>query len=123
MNRDKKIYRLRCFAYFNKSDGKYYAFCVDLNLVDQGSSFEEVQNKLHENIELYLKSELKYYNENGIKGFPYRKAPWNVMIHFYYINILFHMAFITSRIVYSSYIIFKCLFDSDTDSVELCPQQ
>ena len=44
----------RCYAYWDKSNNKYYACCIDLNLVTSADSMQEVTKKLEENITGYL---------------------------------------------------------------------
>ena len=44
--------QFRCYAF--KKDQHWYATCVDLNLVDRGETFDEVVNKLKENIQVYI---------------------------------------------------------------------
>lgn len=90
---------LRCFAYYSNKDKKYYAFCVDLNLADQGNSFEDVIDKLHDNIKLYIESELEYNKINGINNFPYRIAPLNIVLQYYFISSLFYLKYFISRLL------------------------
>lgn len=114
------IIPLRCFAYFNEKDNRYYAFCVDLNLADQGSSFENVANKLLDNIKLYLETELEYNKKNGISEFPYRRSPLSVLFNYYSISLLFHMKFLVSGLL-NKYKWYKGFFNKDNHSIKLFP--
>jgi len=84
---------LRCYAF--KKDNKYYACCIDLNLVDQSDSMSEVIRLLTENIQGYLnifieKPEL--YDEL----IP-RLAPLSYRIQYYWINIKLGLHYLLSR--------------------------
>ena len=57
MKKRDDIIELRCFAYKNSEDEKYYAHCIDLNLADHGNSIEEVKEILYENIKLCVDTE------------------------------------------------------------------
>ena len=113
MSEDKNVVCLRGFVYFEKKDNRFYACCIDLNLTDQGKTLDEVLNKLHENMLQYITSELEYYKKNNIQGFPFRKAPMNVKIFYYRAVLASHIA--------NSYNRLKGLFNTDTNSLELCP--
>jgi predicted RNase H-like HicB family nuclease len=78
-----KEHKLRCYGY--KKNGKYYAACVDLTLIDDGNTMEEAKISLEENILGYLECIAK----NGIAKelFP-RRAPFSRFIHYYWVKLL-----------------------------------
>ena len=118
MNSPSNSIKLRAFAFRDKKSGKYYAFCVDLDLVDEGNSFEEVFKKMKENISLYLETEIKYNNTHGITKFPYRKSPVDIMFKYYLLSLACRISFIVNRIK-DNYKKFGCSFDSNTQRVHL----
>ncbi len=46
--------RILCYA--ERSGNEWEAFCVDFDLAVQGTSFREVQTKLHDQIHLFLET-------------------------------------------------------------------
>jgi len=70
----------RCYAYWDKNRNKYYACCIDLNLVDCADSMEEVVEKLEENIIGYLQT--VFENPEAIKGLIPRKAPLSYCLQY-----------------------------------------
>ncbi|MDP2983762.1 MAG: hypothetical protein Q8O92_10590 [Candidatus Latescibacter sp.] len=112
--------KLRAYAFHDKKNGKYYAVCIDLDLVDEGSSFEEVIGKMKENIVLYVGTELAYYKSKGITGFPYRKSSLDVILRYHFLATAYHVSFIVNMIK-DRYRKYTGLFDLNTQVIHFNP--
>ena len=91
MSSETKKIELRCFVYYNMKYQKFSAFCIDLNIACQDDSQDGVIKKLSDGIELYLVSQLEYYEKNNIKGFPYRKSPLSIRINYHVGLLITHL--------------------------------
>lgn len=76
---------LRCVAYGR--DGRWQAICVDLDIVVQGLSFEEVRQSLEKSIEMYLQRVSELPKEEQAH-FLSRRAPWYVRAKLAWIGVL-----------------------------------
>ena len=111
------ILKYRCFGYKSKKENKYYAFCVDLNLTVQGDSAEEIKSKLAENIDIYLNTVLE--NQDDLNGlFPYRKAPFSIMLRYYIVSCLCKFSFWCKRIK-DNYLEFTQIFEGKINNYKL----
>lgn len=80
--------KLRCYA--KMSEGSWYAFCVDLNLVDQRDTLKEVKKAMEENIDCYLG------DTQDIKRI-FRRPPFSYMLEYYWVGFLEFFAIGLSR--------------------------
>lgn len=69
---------IRCFTY--RKDGRFYAECLDLNLITRGESEEEAIGRLQEEMFAYVHAVL---DGGPTKGLLPRRAPLWSWIHYY----------------------------------------
>ena len=111
------IVKYRCFGYKSRKDNKYYAFCIDLNLVVQGNTSGEVKSKLGEHIAVYLNTALQ--KQDDVDGlFPYRRAPVSVMIKYYIISCICRFSFWRKQIK-DNYMKFTEIFQGRIENYEI----
>jgi len=75
---------LRCYA--EKHDDQWEAFCLDLTLAAQGSTFEEARQALHEQISEYIHDALVGEDREYAGYFLRRKAPLQYWLKYYTIK-------------------------------------
>ncbi len=74
---------LRCYA--EKKGTVWQAFCLDLNLAAQDSSFIQARNRLHAQIESYVEDAVTGEDATYADQLLSRKAPWPCWIKYYYL--------------------------------------
>lgn len=74
---------LRCYC--EEKGNVWQAFCIDLNLAAQGSSFQDSKNKLHKQIVSYLNDALTGEDRKYAAQLLSRKSPvaFRIKYHFY----------------------------------------
>ena len=76
---------LRCYAQ-RGNDGLWEAFCLDLTLAAQGSTFEEARQVLHEQIQEYVIDALVGQDKEHVATLLPRKAPLRYWLKYYWIK-------------------------------------
>ena len=66
--------RLLCFA--RGTDGDWEAICVDLDIAVEGYSLEDVKQRLHDAVRLYVESALAESEEVGMRLLTRRAPIW-----------------------------------------------
>ena len=78
---------LRCYA--EKKGPVWQAFCLDLNLAAQDSSFIQVRNRLHQQIESYVEDAVTGEDVAYADQLLSRKAPWLCWVKYYYLSAVY----------------------------------
>ncbi len=73
----------RCYT-TRRSEGQYYAICLDLNLIDRRETLDEAIAALDENILGYLASVRAAGDESTAIPRPARRGEW---LHFYRLSL------------------------------------
>lgn len=76
-----EILSLRCFA--ELKDGYWQAFCIDLGLAVQADTCEEVQQKLHAQVNDYLKDIFEGEDRPYAAQLLLRKSPWQIRARYH----------------------------------------
>ncbi len=66
-------------------NGRYYAICLDLNLIDERDTLDEAIAALDENILGYLESVRVHRDETALIPRRARRSEW---LHFYWLSLL-----------------------------------
>lgn len=74
---------LRCYVE-REASGEWFAMCIDLNLCAQGSSADEAECKLRQQVEHYVREALTIDREYA-NHLLHRKAPLGFRLRYYVI--------------------------------------
>jgi len=77
---------LRCFA--EREDGLWVAYCLDLSLVAQGDSLQEVRHKLEMQVRDYVTDALVGQDREHAAYLMTRKAPLSLWLRYYWVGLL-----------------------------------
>jgi len=75
---------VRCYAE-EQQDGSWFAVCIDLNLVAEGSSAEDVRRRLHLIIQDYLHAVLTQH-QGHVWDLLRRRAPLSFVVKYHFIR-------------------------------------
>ncbi len=78
---------LRCYA--EKKGNAWQAFCLDLNLAAQDSSFARVRNRLHAQIASYVEDAVTGPDVVYADQLLSRKAPLSCWLKYYYLRAVY----------------------------------
>lgn len=81
---------LRCFA--ERDEGVWVAYCLDLSLVAQGDSLEEVRGKLDAQVREYVHDALAGQDRRFAASLLSRKAPLSTYMRYYRVKALIAIA-------------------------------